>query len=111
MCFVANSKGMHVGADLEQSHLLVQQSDPQVEKVHLGQHTFRLQKQAMSVAHFSKTFSNMSMLKQKLAFGKLRTAARLVRMLPAHRTAAYVWHEGGVMKCRNGVVVVEEAIV
>jgi len=53
---------MLVGADLEQSHLLVEQSDLQLEKVHLGQHTFRLQKQAMSVAHFSKTFSNMRML-------------------------------------------------
>ncbi len=50
-------------------------------------------------------------VKQKLAFGKLKTTARLMRMLQAHRTAAQIWHEAGVMKCRDGVVVVEEAIV
>ncbi len=50
-------------------------------------------------------------VKQKLASGKLKTTARLMRMLQAHRTAAQIWHEAGVMKCRDGVMVVEEAIV
>ncbi len=77
---------MFVVAYLGQSEALGDQPDLQSEKFILGQYTARLHTRAMSgMCTLQQDIQRYEDVKQNLVFGKLRTIARLMRTLQAHR--------------------------